>query len=69
MILEWKSNNAPSLSLWKPFRNTSNLSLLRRKIASICTGFFGLATKTYGDHHDMDEYTHRIGEELPTLNT
>ena len=36
----------PSLSLWKPFKNTKSLSLFRRSIVSICGGFFGFATNT-----------------------
>ena len=38
--------NTPSLSLWKSFKNLSNLSLFLRRMLSICGGFFGLATNT-----------------------
>ena len=40
------SRNTPSLSLWKSFKNLSNLSLFLRRMLSICGGFFGLATNT-----------------------
>lgn len=39
-------NCSSSLSLWKPFKNTSSFSLFLLNIASICGGFFGFATKT-----------------------
>ena len=41
--------DAPSLSLWKSFRNFNNFSLFLRRIPSICGGFFGFATNTYAE--------------------
>lgn len=41
--------DAPSLSLWKSFRNFNNFSLFLRRMFSICGGFFGFATNTYAE--------------------
>lgn len=44
---EGKDKTLPSLSLWKSFKNLRSLSLFRRRMLSICGGFFGFATNTY----------------------
>lgn len=43
-----RGKHAPSLSLWNDLRKFNSLSLFLRKMVSICGGFLGFATNTYG---------------------